>query len=428
MSAQAAIPYLDSSEATLLSAFFADLPDAILLCDSSLTVLAANRSAETLLRGRSAGLLYRNAREVLPPVTSTPATSAGWRSGNFEVAAKRIVAGVAGWALFLKRVEQAVGAAEFIGNSPVVQELLEFVSRVARSRATSVLVLGESGTGKELIARRLHLMGARHSFPFVPINCAALPEHLLEAELFGSEKGAFTGAYAARAGLLEVADGGTVFLDEVSELPVPLQAKLLRILEERTFRRIGGAYSISSDVRFIAASNADLDKAIEERRFRADLYYRLNAVQIQLPALRERVKDIPLHAGHFIQHFNRIHDRDVRGIHPTAQRILDRHHWPGNVRQLRNTIERAVSLESGRSIMPGRLALSDAMATCDPARTGDQTGIPPFSLRSGERELILAALADSGGNQSQAARLLGVGRFSLRYKMKKLGMCCGANR
>jgi two-component system, NtrC family, response regulator AtoC len=300
---------------------------------------------------------------------------------------------------------------------------LEFVSRIAASRATSILLVGESGTGKELIAKRLHALSRRAAASLVPINCAALPEALLESELFGYERGAFTGAHDSKEGLLQVADGGTVFLDEIGEMPLPLQAKLLRVLEDHTFRRIGGSRSISVDVRVIGATNTDLEKAIEERRFRSDLYYRLNGVQIRVPALRERPEDLPALISFFLDHFNHLHDRDIRGIHPGAKRLIEGHSWPGNVRELRNVIERAVLVEPSPLLTAASLALPNGPNASARAAMLERTDTTArFSLVSGERELIAAALAETGGNQTRAAALLGIGRFSLRYKMKKIGL------
>jgi len=223
---------------------------------------------------------------------------------------------------------------------------------------------------------------------------------------------------------LEVADGGTLFLDEIGELPPPLQAKLLRVLEDQTFRRVGSARDISVNLRIVGATNSNLEKAIEERRFRIDLYYRLNGVQIRLPALRERPDDIADLAVHFLSHFNRIHIRDLRGIHPSAQRLLETYRWPGNARELRNVIERAVLVETSPLITPESLALPGrrGIPEADNAEAGGGLLSARFSLRTGEQELIAAALAECRGNQTRAAELLGIGRFSLRYKMKRLGM------
>lgn len=420
------------------AAFFDSIPDPLLLCDRSLLVAAVNRAAAALLSRPATELINRSAMDLLPPPAPGPkpmplSGRVGWRTefgGQGERTLLEISGhllqdertGAQGWALMLKKVGPVVEAPVFLGKSQAVQELLEFVARIAASGAVSILLLGESGTGKELIAKRLHALSGRAQGAFVPINCAALPEALLESELFGFEKGAFTGAAERKEGLLEIADGGTVFLDEIGELPLPLQAKLLRVLEDHTFRRVGGGRNISVDVRVIGATNSDLEKAIEERRFRMDLYYRLNAVQIRLPALRERVEDLAALSAHFLEHFNRVHGRDVRGLHPSARRLLELYSWPGNVRELRNMLERAVLVERSSLITPASLGLSRRGGAPDPRPAPAEPENSRFSLRSSEHELIAAALSEAQGNQTRAAELLGIGRFSLRYKMKKLGI------
>jgi len=427
------------AESVLTNAWFETIEDPILLCDRSLMVLAANDAAVRLLQTSAGDLLHRKADEFLAPAASLAPEPARptdarlqWRSELQAASGPRIVeisgtalrdrmTGTEGWVLAL----QAIGGIDpppFIGQSAVVLELLEFVSRIAASRAHSILLVGESGTGKELIAKRLHALSRRAAAPWIPINCAALPEYLLESELFGYEKGAFTGARESKEGLLESADGGTVFLDEIGELPVGLQAKLLRVLEDRTFRRVGGSRNISVDVRVIGATNADLEKAIQARLFRSDLYYRLNGVQIRVPTLRERPEDLPELAAFFLDHFNRVHQRQLAGIHPSAKLLIERHGWPGNVRELRNVMERAVLVEPSPLVTTSSLAVpggAHASATPPAAKGADPAR---YSLQTGERELVAAALAETGGNQTRAAALLGIGRFSLRYKMKKLGM------
>lgn len=416
----------------------------MLLCDQSLVVLAANQAAADLLQTSAMDLIHRKADEVLAPAAQAgpalqmpPEARLEWRcefqasQGErrmLEVSGTALrdrITGLEGWALSLHYIRGVQAVPEFLGGSVAVQELLEFVSRIAASRATSILLVGESGTGKEVIAKRLHALSLhalsrRAGGRLIPINCAALPETLLESELFGYEKGAFTGARESKEGLLEVAAGGTVFLDEIGELPLALQAKLLRVLEDHTFRRVGGSRDISVDLRVIGATNSDLEKAIEEHRFRSDLYYRLNGVQIRVPSLRERLEDLSELANHFLGHFNALHDRQIRGIHPGARRVLESHTWPGNVRELRNIIERAVLVERSTLITTASLALPHCSPKA-PASAQPDTAAR-FSLHSGEKELIAAALAEAGNNQTRAAELLGIGRFSLRYKMKKLGL------
>jgi two-component system response regulator AtoC len=429
------------AEATLTSAWFESMDNPMLLCDRSLVVLAANRAATGLLAIPSGDLVRRKVDEVLAPVAPMgpvpvppPPARLEWRAELLTASGDRralVVSGIPlcdqatgaeGWAVYLQGSTAVAALPEFIGRSGVSQELLEFVSRLAASRATSILLVGESGTGKELIAKRLHALSPRAGAPLVPINCAALPEALLESELFGHEKGAFTGAGTSKEGLLEFADRGTVLLDEIGEMPMPLQAKLLRVLEDHTFRRVGGSRNISVDIRVIAATNTNLERAIEERRFRSDLYYRLNCVQIRVPALRERLEDLPDLIDFFLNHFNRIHNRQIQGVHPNARMLLEGHSWPGNVRELRNVMERAVLVETSSLITTASLALQGGSRTRSLGLAEEIEPPARYCLLEGERELIGAALAEAGGNQCRAAALLGIGRFALRYKMKKLGM------
>ena len=425
----------------LTAAWFEGLAEPVLLCDHLLYIVAVNQTAAELLGIPAGDLMGKKADGVLLHSQSgdfaPPAPNPGsleWRCEIGSAGDKRrllVVSGallhdggssVRGWALSLKEIGPIEEPPHFVARSAVAQELLEFVSRIAASRATSILLSGESGTGKELIAKRLHCLSGRAGAPFIPINCAALPETLLESELFGYEKGAFTGAGETRKGLLETADGGTLFLDEIGELSLPLQAKLLRVLEDQTFRRVGGTRNISVDLRVIGATNVDLERAMEVRRFRSDLYYRLNVVQIHLPALRERPEDIQEMAIHFLGHFNHVHHRRIRGLHPGALRLLELHSWPGNVRELRNVMERAVLVETAPLITPESLAIPQRGFPAKAAAGEQRSAAAHLSLRSSEQELIAAALAETAGNQTRAANLLGIGRFSLRYKMKKLGM------
>ncbi len=430
-----------TTESTLTAALFENLQEPVLLCDRALTIRAANGAAAELLGVPAGRLIGKSADEVLagrPAPQPMDASverlewrcewkTAGARRRPLEVSGRSLRAGrneLEGWALTLRAGGKVQEPPEFVGTSPAAQELLEFVSRIAASRASSILLAGESGTGKELIAKRLHCLSSRARAPFVPINCATLPEALLESDLFGYEKGAFTDARGTKEGLLETAHGGTLFLDELGELPLALQAKLLRVLEERTFRRVGGSRSISVDLRVIAATNRDLEKAIEEGRFRSDLYYRLNVVQIRLPALRERPEDTRALALYFLEHFNRVHFRHIRGIDPNALRMLESYSWPGNVRELRNTVERAVLVETSSLLTTRSLALPHRASGVAARRGhGDRSAFSArLSLRGSEQELIAAALAETNGNQTRAAWLLGIGRFGLRYKMKNLGM------
>ncbi len=291
-----------------------------------------------------------------------------------------------------------------VGNTSAMKQTERFVAKVAPANST-VLLLGESGTGKELVARAIHHLSPRSERPFIAINCAALAETLLESEMFGHEKGAFTGATAQRKGHFEVADGGTVFLDEVGELAPALQAKLLRVLQERELVRLGGSRPIKIDVRVLAATNRDLDQLVRAKEFRSDLYYRLNVVSFTLTPLRERREDVPLLANHFVERYARACGRCVTGISPAALEALRRYDWPGNIRELQNAIERAVVLGSGDSILPEDLpeALSDAISA---GASGDRDY--HSALADKKRELILDALRASGGNFTEAARTLGL--------------------
>ncbi|HET8539057.1 MAG TPA: sigma-54 dependent transcriptional regulator [Anaeromyxobacter sp.] len=313
-----------------------------------------------------------------------------------------------------------------VGASAVMDQVRTMVGRLASSDTTTVLIEGESGSGKEVVARAIHFQSARGERPFMQVNCAALPEHLLESELFGHERGAFTDAHAQKRGLFESAEGGSVMLDEVGDLPAGGQAKLLRLLENKTFRRVGGVQELRADVRVIAATNVNLEERVSEGRFRADLFFRLNVVRIAVPSLREHVEDVPTLAAHFIARFNHEMKRQVRGVSGPAMEILKGYHWPGNVRELRNVIERAFILHAGADeIRPEHL--TPELRKAGPAPKRQEKLVPPVSddglvLDDVERKLIAEAMERASGNQSKAARLLGVSRDTLRYRLKKHGM------
>jgi DNA-binding NtrC family response regulator len=317
-----------------------------------------------------------------------------------------------------------LGTFKMIAASPAMKQVLTFARRVAQSEVSTILLEGESGTGKDVLAQFLHFYGRRHTGPFVALNCAAIPETLLESELFGYEKGAFTDARASKAGILEIASPGTIFLDEIGEMPLTVQAKLLRVLEEQNFRRLGGVKDIQVDVRVVAATNRKLTEAIEEGRFRLDLYYRLNVIQVVLPALRERREDILPLTDHFIAIYNDKFKRKIQGISPAAAAALMSYAWPGNVRELRNVVERAMVLEESERIQSSSLQL--ASQCVGPNRPGLQTEQPaaPFqaSLAETEKNLVTQALQKASGNQTRAAVLLGITRDTLRYKMKKFSL------
>jgi PAS domain S-box-containing protein len=318
-----------------------------------------------------------------------------------------------------------LGGFKMIAVSPPMKQLLTFARRVAQSEVSTVLLEGESGTGKDVLAQFLHYYGRRHEGPFVPLNCAAIPETLLESELFGYERGAFTDARSAKAGILEIASGGSIFLDEIGEMPLTVQAKLLRVLEDQCFRRLGGVRDIQVDVRVVAATNRKLTDAIEEGKFRLDLYYRLNVIQVSLPALRDRKEDILPLAEHFVQVYNGKFKRNIQGISSGAAATLMSHAWPGNVRELRNVVERAMVLEESDRIQSSSLYVAANGGAV--SRQGVQQAEPPeapfqASLAETEKKLVLRALQKASGNQTRAAVLLGITRDTLRYKMKKFNL------
>jgi two-component system response regulator AtoC len=308
------------------------------------------------------------------------------------------------------------------GGSPAMRQVLELAARVAASPDTTVLVTGESGTGKELVAQRVHLATpGRGMGPFVELNCAAIPETLLEAELFGHEKGAFTDAARARAGLLEEAEGGTLFLDEVGDMPLPTQAKLLKVLETRAFRRLGGTRDLEADVRFVAATHRDLDTAVAEGAFRLDLFHRLDVFRIHLPPLRERPEDVLPLARFFLTELAARAGRAPPRLSPEAERRLLAHPFPGNVRELRNVIERAVIMGRGPTLPAEDLLLrGEAGAT---AAVGEAPpGEPPPSLAEVERRYLLDLLERAGGNRSQVARWMGVSYPTVQKKIADFGV------
>ncbi len=314
-------------------------------------------------------------------------------------------------------VDTMYGFEQIVGRSAAMQEVFQRVRQVAPTRA-SVLIQGETGTGKELIARAIHHNSPRRRKPFVAVNCGALAQSLLESELFGHEKGAFTNAVRTKPGRFEMADQGTIFLDEISETSPEFQVKLLRVLQEQEFERVGGSQTIRVDVRVVAATNRDLDVEVKEGRFREDLFWRLNVVRIVLPPLRERPEDIPLLVEHFLQQFNREHGKNTM-ISPRALNLLVNYAWPGNVRQLRTTIESLVILATGREIPPRQLPPDIQRETAPSQSIRLRVGT---SLRDAEKELIRATLAANDGNKALAARVLGLGRKTLYRKLDEYGI------
>jgi DNA-binding NtrC family response regulator len=306
-----------------------------------------------------------------------------------------------------------------IGRSPAMQEIFAAIERVGPTRAT-VLLTGESGVGKDLIARAIHFHSPRKDRPLVKINCTAIPENLMESELFGYEKGAFTGAQTTKPGKFEQADTGTVFLDEIGDVPAVIQVKLLRVLQERELERLGSNVTRHIDVRLVAATNQDLRAALEQGTFREDLYYRLNVVPLNIPPLRERKQDIPFLANHFLQKLGPDTGCRVEGITDAAMEKLVAYHWPGNVRELENVIERSLVMATGTELDAPDIKLESALR---PRAQGESHFLPDgLSLDQYEQDIIKEALRRADGNKSQAARLLGLTRNALRYRLTQMGM------
>ena len=339
--------------------------------------------------------------------------------------------------LLRRQQKETVTFDHIIGRSPVLKQIIQVSKKIARTQTTTILLLGESGTGKDLFARAIHAESAQNNKPFVTINCSSLPETLLESELFGYEKGAFTDAKQQKKGLFEIADGGTVFLDEIGEINMSTQIKLLGVLENRVIRRVGGTANIPVEIRVIAATNKDLKKAVEEKNFREDLYYRLKVFQITLPPLREHLEDVELLADYFIKVYNNQFKKNITSIHKSAVNLLTSYNWPGNIRELRNVIERAVILETANVLhsesLPGEIVHLNGYAGAEQVArqkehdSSEKTGssfeieIPEdgLSLVALERQVIKQALEMAEKNQTKASRLLKISRDTLRYKIKK---------
>lgn len=325
-------------------------------------------------------------------------------------------------ARFRRGQKRKFGFEKIVGSSRAMQRVLETVEKLVASDFHTVLLQGPSGSGKDLVARALHFNSAHADAPFVDLNCSAIPESLIESELFGFEKGAFTDARAAKKGLFELAEGGSIFLDEISDMPLGVQSKLLKVLENRTVRRLGGLRDIPVDVRVIAATNRRLDEEVKNKRFREDLFYRLNVIAITLPSLAERREDIPALAHHFIEQFNREFRRSFTGVDREAMNLLCAYPWPGNVRELRNVIERVVILEQGPLILSDHLP-PEVRKGGTPVHDGGFRLAPTgVSLEEVERSLVLQAIELSHGNQTHAAQLLQISRDALRYRLQKYGL------
>jgi PAS domain S-box-containing protein len=437
-------------KASVLETVFDQLSDALVLYDAEFKITGVNYSAEKLFGMSSEEMLGKNCQEIfhcfscepgcgilvgLNQTPSAPNCTVRLNTGN---GMERLVVmrttqvfddegSLSGVVATIKDIteEAAPEKRALIAESPSMREVLNFVRRVAASEATTILLEGENGTGKDLVAKTLHYQSLRQAEPFIAINCAAIPDTLLESELFGYEKGAFTDARAQKRGIFELADKGTLFLDEIGEIPLMLQAKLLRVLEEQSFRRLGGLKDIQLDLRVVAATNKNLREAVKEGAFRQDLYFRLNVIQILIPPLRDRTDDVLPLAQFFIEHYNRKFKRHIEGVSDQAAKMLLSHDWPGNVRELRNAIERAMILEESSLINSANLPLAISHPDSgEPAASAASQAFPAdgLSLEDNERSLLARALEKTNGNQTQAARLLRITRDTLRYKMKKFNL------
>lgn len=420
-------------------AVFETLPAAAIVFDGSLRVAAVNSTAEKLLRVKAADLIGQSCSQALGcscggqdcPIRAASrgqGMQGTLRIGGAEDSRAVTVrssplpdgrGGFQGVVAAFGRVTDLSHDSHVhpVAESESMRHIVQFARRVAASDAASVLLQGENGTGKDVIAKLLHYTSARAAEPFVAINCAAMPETLLESELFGYEKGAFTDARSQKRGLFEVAGKGTLFLDEVGELPLKLQAKLLRVLEDQTFRRLGGLVDTRLEARVLAATNRSLHDLIKSGEFRKDLYYRLNVIQIEVPPLRDHPEDIVPLADHFLEIYNRKFGRELEGLSGEAVRKLLGHQWPGNVRELKNAIERAVILEESNQIQAESLPPEIDGVEAPPVHPEHD-----MSLGGHELRLLKWALEKSGGNQTRAAALLGVSRDLMRYRMKKFGL------
>ncbi|HUI76573.1 MAG TPA: sigma 54-interacting transcriptional regulator [Bryobacteraceae bacterium] len=437
-------------KSSVLETVFNQLSDALVLYDPEFRITGVNDAAERLFGMSSEEMLGKHCQEIfnctvceagcgmlegLNQNHGAPNATVRLNTGN---GMERLVVmrttqmfdddgTLAGVVATIKDITEAAAPQkrEVIAESPAMLDVLNFVRRVAASEATTILLDGENGTGKDLIAKTLHYQSTRQAEPFIAINCAAIPETLLESELFGYEKGAFTDARAQKRGIFELADKGTLFLDEIGEIPLMLQAKLLRVLEEQSFRRLGGLKDINLNLRVVAATNKNLREAVKEGAFRQDLYFRLNVIQITIPPLRERPDDILPLARFFVEHYNRKFKRNIEGVSDGAARLMLSHDWPGNVRELRNAIERAMILEDTALITPASLPITISHPSDNGSVPAAAVASPPvdgLSLEDNERSLLARALERTNGNQTQAARLLRITRDTLRYKMKKFNL------
>ena len=427
-----------------LQAVLDTISDGVLTYDHDLLITGINRAAEEILGYSGDQVVGRHCREVFRCGVCDPGCGFAVALSNLQPTANSTVrihtaeglerlalihttpiqnkqGRLDGVVVTFKDVTEEVEPQNrsFVTESPRMQQILDFVRKVASSEASSILIEGESGTGKDLIAKTIHYQSMRQASPFIAINCSAIPENLLEAELFGYEKGSFTDAKNQKRGLIELADKGTLLLDEIGEMPMILQAKMLRVLEDQRVRRIGGVRDFLVDVRVIAVTNRNLQDAVRSGGFRQDLYYRLNVIPIFIPPLRERVEDILPLANFFIAHYNNKFRRKILGVTPDAGKLMQRYYWPGNVRELRNAVERAMILEDASHLRAANLPIALNRATPPSIPGGLEIPDNGISLEQTERELIARALAKTDGNQTHAARLLSITRDTLRYKMKK---------
>ena len=435
---------------TLLAAVFNEVSDALMLYDRDLRISGVNKAAERLFGMSSDEMVGRDCRDVfkcgvcepgcgvLVGLMQAPSVARSTIRIHTDNGRERMAVmsttqlyndhgELEGMVATIRDITEEIAPQrrEMIGESKVMKDLLHFTKRVAASEATTILLEGENGTGKDLIAKTLHYESMRRAEPFIAINCAAIPDTLLESELFGYEKGAFTDARSQKRGIFELADRGTLFLDEIGEIPLMLQAKLLRVLEDQSFRRLGGLKDIQLTLRVVAATNRNLREAVSMGQFRQDLFFRLNVIHIVIPPLREHPDDVLPLARFFIQHYNLKFKRHIEGLTPEAARLLLAHDWPGNVRELRNAIERAMILEESQMITPPSLPISLIHDPLERTMSAGAVASMPeagLSLAEHERMLLAQALEKSGGNQTQAARLLHITRDTLRYKMKKFNL------
>lgn len=325
---------------------------------------------------------------------------------------------------FRSQLNSKYAPASLIGDSPSMHKVFDLIQKVAKSDASTVMLQGESGTGKDLVAKVIHYQSARKDKPFVEINCTALPETLIESELFGYEKFAFTDAKTMKKGMFELADSGTIYLDEIADMKLSTQAKLLKVIENKSFKRVGGIKDIDVDLRIVAATNKNLSEEIRNGNFREDLYYRLKVIPIHLPSLREREEDILLLARYFIDLFNREFRKSVKGLASETEKLFLEYHWPGNVREIKNVIERAMILENEVYILPEHLPMevsSGVVYTGSPKPMDIRLPVTGIDIEEVEKELIRQALDSTKGNQTKASRLLNLTRDTLRYRMQKFG-------